>query len=97
MHSFSGIGLGQGSAEQIVARIFKNRSACARWHEAKVLIIDEISMLSGELFEKLEEAARKIRKNNTPFGGIQLIACGDFFQVRFLIICGSSRTPANPF
>jgi ATP-dependent DNA helicase PIF1 len=38
-------------------------------------------MLSGDLFAKLEEIGRKLRKNSLPFGGIQVIACGDFFQL----------------
>jgi ATP-dependent DNA helicase PIF1 len=37
-------------------------------------------MLQGELLDKLEELARRIRGNQRPFGGIQLILCGDFFQ-----------------
>jgi ATP-dependent exoDNAse (exonuclease V) alpha subunit len=79
-----------------VARILKNRGAVSRWHEAKVLIIDEISMLSGELFENLEAAARKVRKNPAPFGGIQLIACGDFFQVRTRVIREQAPRAATP-
>lgn len=47
----------------------------------KVLIIDEVSMVDGELFDKLEELARKIRNNGRPFGGIQLVVTGDFFQL----------------
>lgn len=47
----------------------------------KVLVVDEISMVDGELFDKLEEIARKIRNNGRPFGGIQLVVTGDFFQL----------------
>jgi ATP-dependent DNA helicase PIF1 len=50
-----------------------------------VLIIDEISMLSGQLFDLLERIAREIRKNEGGivqiFGGIQVICCGDFLQL----------------
>jgi ATP-dependent DNA helicase PIF1 len=38
-------------------------------------------MLSGEIFDKLEYIARKVRKNNQPFGGLQVILTGDFFQL----------------
>jgi ATP-dependent DNA helicase PIF1 len=46
-----------------------------------VLIIDEVSMVDGDLFDKLEEIARSIRNNGRPFGGIQLVVTGDFFQL----------------
>ena len=47
----------------------------------KTLIIDEISMLSAEFFDKLELLARLVRKNDKPFGGIQIILSGDFCQL----------------
>jgi ATP-dependent DNA helicase PIF1 len=47
----------------------------------QTLIIDEISMLEADLFDQLELVARFIRKRDEPFGGIQLILSGDFFQV----------------
>ena len=46
-----------------------------------VLIIDEVSMVDAELFDKLEYIAREVRRNQYPFGGIQLVCCGDFFQL----------------
>lgn len=52
-----------------------------RWRDAKVLIIDEISMVSKNFFELLEQCARFVRHSDLPFGGIQLICCGDFLQL----------------
>ncbi|TFY70120.1 hypothetical protein EVJ58_g64 [Rhodofomes roseus] len=52
-----------------------------RWKSARVLIVDEISMIDGMLFDKLEFIARYIRRNPQPFGGIQLILSGDFYQL----------------
>jgi len=52
-----------------------------RWRTVQTLIIDEISMIDGVLFDKLEFIARKLRKNPQPFGGIQLILTGDFLQL----------------
>ena len=81
LHSFSGIGLGKEAAEELVKKIRKNAKAKNRWMRTKVLIIDEISMVDGELFDKLERIARMIRGNGRPFGGIQLVVTGDFFQL----------------
>ena len=58
------------------ARVHKQQ-----WKLCKHLIIDEISMIDSELFDKIEAVARAVRNNNTPFGGIQLIVCGDFLQL----------------
>ncbi|KAF2746215.1 hypothetical protein M011DRAFT_404852 [Sporormia fimetaria CBS 119925] len=81
LHSFSGIGLGKEPAEELVKKIRRNASARQRWLRARVLIIDEISMVDGELFDKLEQVARTLRNNGRPFGGIQLVITGDFFQL----------------
>lgn len=48
----------------------------------QVLVIDELSMVSAELFEELERRCRNVRGVDAPFGGLQLVLCGDFFQVR---------------
>ncbi|BDD54911.1 DNA helicase, variant 2 [Monascus purpureus] len=81
LHSFAGIGLGKEAVPELVKKIRKNPKARNRWLRTKVLIIDEVSMVDGELFDKLEEIARRIRNNGRPFGGIQLVITGDFFQL----------------
>ena len=81
LHSFLGIGLGQGSVESIVSKLYKRPHIRKRWCELEILIIDEISMLSPDLFDKLENVARRLRHNEQPFGGIQLILSGDFCQL----------------
>jgi ATP-dependent DNA helicase PIF1 len=80
LHSFAGIGLGEDDAGTM-ARTLKHK-ARRRWCDAKVLIIDEISMLDGRLLDKLDSLARNVRNRpDEPFGGIQLILVGDFFQL----------------
>jgi ATP-dependent DNA helicase PIF1 len=81
LHSWSGIGLGADVVPLLVGKIKKSRRAMLGWLKTDTLVIDEVSMLTAELFEKLEEIARKVRKNDSPFGGLQLIMVGDFFQL----------------
>lgn len=81
LHSFGGIGLGKEDVPTLVKKIKRNQKAKVRWQHTKVLIIDEISMVDGDLFDKLEAIARSIKNNGRPFGGIQLVITGDFFQL----------------
>lgn len=81
LHSFAGIGLGKEAVPELVKKIKRNRKAKDRWLRTKILIIDEISMVDGDLFDKLESIARAMRNNGRPFGGIQLVITGDFFQL----------------
>jgi ATP-dependent DNA helicase PIF1 len=81
LHSYLGIGLGTQDVDGLYLKIKKNPFILKRWRNLEILIIDEISMLSPELFDKLEKLARVLRENPKPFGGIQLIITGDFLQL----------------
>eukprot|EP00916_Digyalum_oweni_P010535 GHVL01017599.1.p2 GENE.GHVL01017599.1~~GHVL01017599.1.p2 ORF type:complete len:134 (+),score=27.64 GHVL01017599.1:293-694(+) len=91
IHSFGGIGVGGGPPENLLKMAKKNQKAKARWKDVKLLMIDEVSMMSSELFENLEYVARHMsdfvgrdrskRGSQFPFGGVQLVLVGDFFQV----------------
>ena len=81
IHSWAGIGLGTGTAEQLIAKITKNKFSKPLWKNVNILVIDEVSMLSLKMFNLLNEIGKAVRKNNKPFGGIQLIFSGDFFQL----------------
>ena len=81
LHSYLGIGLGIDDAGSLYMKIKKNTRVKRRWEELEMLVIDEVSMLSPTLFDKLEQVARVIRRCEKPFGGIQLILSGDFFQL----------------
>lgn len=82
LHSWAGIGLGTRTTVELIKKIKGSKPLNSRWNGTQVLVIDEISMLSPELFEKLEEIARNVRHNDAPFGGIQLILSGDFAQLK---------------
>ena len=81
LHSWSGIGLGNGTMEQLVTKIKKNKFAKSAWRGTDILVVDEVSMLSLKLFNILNEIGKAVRGNLAPFGGIQLIFSGDFFQL----------------
>jgi ATP-dependent DNA helicase PIF1 len=85
IHSWSGIGLGAEDAETLATKVCRNKVSKQRWNAAKILVIDEISMLSADLFDKLNIIGQRVRDCNELFGGIQLVLCGDFFQVRRLL------------
>lgn len=81
LHSWAGIGLGNGTMEDIVKKIQKNKYAKATWRETDVLVVDEVSMLSLKLFRLLNELGKAVRGNRRPFGGIHLVFSGDFYQL----------------
>lgn len=81
IHRFAGIRTGTESADYYISIIKKNRPCQMRWKCCKTLIIDEISMMNPDLFDKLNDIAIKIRNNNKPFGGIQIILLGDYAQL----------------
>ena len=83
IHSWSGIGIFEGAQDQIVERVLQNRGAVRRWREAAVLVIDEVSMVDSYLFCALDRIGRAARADGSsePFGGLQIIATGDFFQL----------------
>ncbi|CAO3596060.1 unnamed protein product [Absidia cylindrospora] len=81
LHSFAGIGLGTEPTSRLIQTIESRKISRDRWTKTKVLIIDEISMVDATLFDKLEAIARHFCDSLKPFGGIQLIVTGDFFQL----------------
>lgn len=81
LHSWAGIGLGEGTKEKLFEKINENRYKKKNWKKTQVLIIDEVSMISWELWVTLDYIGRNIRKIDRPFGGIQIIAVGDMYQL----------------
>jgi ATP-dependent DNA helicase PIF1 len=81
LHSWAGIGLGKKEVNSLLRHINSNKTLKNRWIKTEMLIIDEISLVSPELFDKLDLIGRNIRNNSKPFGGIQLIVSGDWLQL----------------
>lgn len=81
LHSWSGIRLGKGTANEIFDGLKKNSKTLSKWRSTKVLVVDEVSMMSKRLFELLNTLGKIIRKDPRPFGGLQLVFTGDFYQL----------------
>jgi ATP-dependent DNA helicase PIF1 len=83
IHSWSGIGIGTRSVDDIFNFIRKCQPKVRdAWRSTHTLIIDEISMMSDEIFDKLDKLARLLRwKPDVQFGGLQIICLGDFYQL----------------
>lgn len=79
IHSWAGLGLGKGTPAEIVANM--GQPAYLRILQASRLAIDEVSMISAELFEKLDSVFKHVRHSPQPFGGVQIILFGDFLQL----------------
>jgi hypothetical protein len=81
LHSVFGLGMRPISGKVLATKIEQNPLIYEDLMDARVLIVDETSMLAGNTFEAMEEAMRIIRKNELPFGGLQLLLIGDFGQL----------------
>ena len=81
LHSWSGIGINESLSPADVDRIATKEHIAKRLQKAKVLIIEEISMLSAATFEMADAICREVRRVDAPFGGLTVILVGDFFQL----------------
>ena len=81
LHSWSGIGILPSLSERELAKIAGSKHIIKRVRNAKVLIIDEVSMLTPETIDMVDAVCRVGRENPSPFGGLQVIFVGDFFQM----------------
>jgi hypothetical protein len=81
IHSWSGIGIKNNLDKRELDKIITNQHIAHRVLRAQVLIIEEISMLSSETLDTVEAVCREIKQNTKPFGGLQIILVGDFFQL----------------
>jgi ATP-dependent DNA helicase PIF1 len=81
VHSFFGLGIMEGGANVVQERALRHRGIVTRLRKTDTVLIDEISMIGAEEWRVAESIARKARNNPTPWGGIRMIAVGDFSQL----------------
>ncbi|MGO9545964.1 MAG: AAA family ATPase [Rhodomicrobium sp.] len=81
VHAWSGIGTKSHVTRADLDSLSKNRRVTDRIKKARVLIVDEVSMLSGQTLTAVGQVCQYVRKSNEPFGGLQVVLAGDFFQL----------------
>ncbi|MCK5095837.1 MAG: AAA family ATPase [Candidatus Pacebacteria bacterium] len=81
IHSWSGIGIKDSLSGKDLEKIAKRKYIRERLVEAKVLVIDEVSMLHHFRLDLVDMVCRAVRQKDEPFGGLQVVLSGDFFQL----------------
>lgn len=81
IHSWCGIGVRQKLTPYDLDAISGNKKVMARVGNARILIIDEVSMLSAQTLAMADAVCREVRRDHNPFGGLQVVLVGDFFQL----------------
>lgn len=81
IHSWSGMGIKDTISQYDLEKIARKKPLRERIEKTKILIIDEISMISRTFLDNLDQVLQYIKIDRRPFGGMQVIFCGDFFQL----------------
>lgn len=81
IHSWAGVGICNKPVSSVVEKILDNHTQYTQIKNCEILALDEVSMLNFQTFEYINEVLKQVRENDEPFGGIQLIFIGDFFQL----------------
>jgi ATP-dependent exoDNAse (exonuclease V) alpha subunit len=93
IHAYSGIGIRSSLSDDFFEQFSFKRFKAPNIRSTEILIIDEISMLSDIQFQMVDQVLRKVkRRSKLPFGGVQIVVCGDFFQLPPI---GEMRKTAN--
>lgn len=81
IHSWAGIGINDNMSESDIRGLFKKRHLGKRFERTKTLVIDEVSMLHHFRLDMVDKVCRMFKGSPAPFGGMQVILVGDFFQL----------------
>lgn len=81
LHSWSGTGIKEALTETDMDALSQKKNLYDRYTRTQVLVIDEVSMLHAYRLDMVDKLARMMRGNSQPFGGMQVVMCGDFFQL----------------
>ncbi len=81
IHSFFSLGIRDSIDNYFLESLLEKKYLQTRFSKLKILIIDEISMVSPEIFSSIDTILRAFKENDQPFGGVQVVLSGDFFQL----------------
>jgi ATP-dependent exoDNAse (exonuclease V) alpha subunit len=81
IHSWSGLGIRETLTDRDIDELEQKSYLWKRFEKAKVLLIDEVSMLHGHRLDMIDRMCRNFKRNESPFGGLQIVLSGDFFQL----------------
>ncbi len=81
IHSWAGIGIAASLTQGDLESMFEKSYLAKRFERVRVLIIDEVSMLHHFRFDLVNKVLQAMKGNAKPFGGVQMVLCGDFFQL----------------
>lgn len=97
IHSWTGLGIKDNLSRYDLEDLEEKSYLHKRLVKTKVLIIDEVSMLHHSRLDLVELILRQLRRNDEPFGGLQVIFCGDFFQLPPVVRGGEQLVDENLF
>lgn len=92
IHGWAGIGIKEFLSPYDLEMLEEKSYLWDRFDKARVLIIDEVSMLHAHRLDMVDAVCRKFKRNDKPFGGLQVILCGDFFQLPPINKSGNAET-----
>jgi ATP-dependent DNA helicase PIF1 len=93
IHSWSGIGIKSKLDKYDLDKIASSEYVSKRIRRARVLVIDEVSMLSAETLSMVEAVCREVKQVDEVFGGLQVIFVGDFFQLPPIVRMETEKNP----
>lgn len=94
IHSWSGIGVATSLSDALMKTIAQRRRR--RLQSADILVIDEVSMIHAWLFDMVDQVCRSLRRDPRPFGGLQVVLSGDFFQLPPVSVAGRNHDVIAP-
>ena len=97
IHSWGGIGIKTKLDKYALNKIASSKHIARRIRRAKILIIDEVSMLSAETLSMIDAVCREIKQCPEPFGGMQIVLVGDFFQLPPIVRAGAENSAQSTF